>query len=81
MKRKVAQYRDQRIITKFLFFPCKLQGELRWLEKTSILQEYDDIGRPFHSSWWNIRFIEDTVEKKYNEIYDDCFNKLKNEKV
>jgi len=29
---------EERIVTKFLFFPKKLRNEWRWLEKASILQ-------------------------------------------
>jgi len=48
---------------------------MRWLERATILQEYDDMGFPFHSNWWNLKFVDDTVDKKYEEIYNSCNKK------
>ena len=75
MKIKVAKIGDERVITKFLFFPCRIHGELRWFEKATIRQEYDNVGFPFHSSWWNICFEDYKVEKRYEEIYNSCNTK------
>lgn len=80
MRKKVPSIGDERIITRFLFFPCRINGELRWFEKAKIRQEYDSMGFPFHSNWWNLCFEDDIVEKAYEEIYKSC-NKKKNENL
>ena len=55
---------NQRVIEKFLWFPIKISGEWRWLEKCKILQEIRacDIGGSmewgkYKRYWINIEWI------------------------
>jgi len=59
-----SQEGQKRIVTKFLWFPKVLDGELRWLEKVKILQEVQkvDIGGSgewgkYKHSWINLKFV------------------------
>lgn len=47
---------QQRVITKFALFPVKTEdGEVRWLEKVSIMQTY--LINPF-GNWVNNYFVD-----------------------
>ena len=58
---------DKKIITEFLWFPVRINNEIRWLEKATILYEYDivyngweqyfDIDGDF--DWVAIKFMDE----------------------
>ena len=55
----------RRIIRRFLFFPAKLENEVRWLETANIEQEfyegnYGDITGG--DSWKNIRWVNEWLK-------------------
>ena len=56
MRRKfhIPTNKETRVITRFLLFPKQINGEIRWLERASIKQEYStnyaDDG--WHSTEW-----------------------------
>ena len=56
---------DVRIKEKFLFLPCRIGNEVRWLERAKIYQEVKEgyaLG-PYLSGpylyWDNVKFIDD----------------------
>lgn len=40
---------DQRVVTKFLWFPKNINGENRWLERASWVESWV---RMMDNSWW-----------------------------
>lgn len=47
---------DRRVITKFLFFPRNIWGDVRWLERVKIEQRFVDFAG---YRWWkDIIFME-----------------------
>lgn len=48
-----------RVITKFLWFPCKIDEETRWLERTTIIQKYCNWWDTNKYKWVNERFLDD----------------------
>lgn len=54
---------DKRIITKFLLFPRCINGETRWLEKATYLQEcvlemgYGSMDYSKHKAWQDMEWI------------------------
>lgn len=57
LKLKPNKY-EIRQINKFAWLPVKIKGEIRWLKKVSILQEYY---RPAYSrnyGWHNFKFVD-----------------------
>lgn len=55
---------DSRIVTKFLFFPKKINREWRWLERASILQRCVEqmnsgsMDYGYHKTWRDIQWIK-----------------------
>ena len=54
---------DVRIKEKFLFLPCRIGNEVRWLERAKIYQEVKEGFTPPDTGpylyWDNIKFIDD----------------------
>jgi hypothetical protein len=49
---------EQREITKFLILPCGINGEMKWLCKSKILQKIVEGGaHGVHLYWKNIKFL------------------------
>lgn len=58
-KRRVWNRGDQRIYIFFALFPVCIDGDVRWLERVSVLQEFriEDSGSgPY---WKNLEFVGD----------------------
>lgn len=45
----------ERKVTQFLWLPMELNGDLRWLEKATILQRYSD----WCGEWLYIRWVDE----------------------
>ena len=63
----IPSYGDQRIITKFAWFPIEIKREVRWLERVTILQMYENDWDGYH--WVNICFVDE--EKEINNEKDN----------
>jgi len=52
------RYNETRVIRKFLFFPCTLENETRWLEFSYIFQIVNSPSATWHNHYWrDIRFV------------------------
>ena len=48
---------DTRVVTRFLFLPCRIENESRWLEIASVKQEYV---WGWYEGWWvNTEWVGD----------------------
>jgi hypothetical protein len=84
------EHGDLRVVSKFLFFPLRIDDRVRWLEKTEIVQKYVKyrvteypllFGRPFcyiTGRWENLGFAvpdeADVIEIKVDK--DDPYNEV-----
>ena len=63
-ERKDIKIGEERIITKILFIPVKINGEIRWLERANILQrvcswtDANEGGYYNVYGWKNIKFVD-----------------------
>lgn len=64
--KKPRYYDEHRHITKFLFFPKKVNHEWRWLERVTILQKVDRIYSTYTSNlcWVDVKWIDKKKKKK-----------------
>lgn len=62
-EKKIVELGDKREITKFLWFPLKINKETRWLEMTTIEQKYSEKviygeeGAYIKKYWLTLRFV------------------------
>ena len=62
-------YGERRTVTKFLWFPLEINKEVRWLEKTTYVEEYDRFyfcGEYYYMDWNPIKWV-DNKEDNRNE--------------
>lgn len=62
MRWKTSKWGDKRVITKFLFLPVSIKGEVRWLETATIRQER----RTAH--WSNKEFVDNEKDEKMVKV-------------
>ena len=53
MRWRTPKMGDKKIVTKFAFFPIRIDDEVRWLEKVAIEMEYGI------TMWIPTKFIDD----------------------
>jgi hypothetical protein len=64
---------DIRRVTKFLFLPKVINDELRWLEKATYRQMYEQVlnlsssGTGLENIWYDMSWVDDYDEKKENK--------------
>lgn len=61
-----------RAITKFLWFPCKIDEETRWLERATIIQRYCDWWGTDKYKWVNERFLDSKENLKNEDNKSEC---------
>lgn len=57
MKWDHPAYFEKRIVKRFLWFPCRIDQQVRWLETVLILQEFRYVNG-FFDRWTNIQFVK-----------------------
>ena len=81
----ITQY-PTRIVKKFLWFPRKVDGQLKWLQTVYIIQAHKVFGYD-GDMWFDVRFVsEDTykyyldtghvlvTQKKINQVWNDYYS-------
>ncbi len=58
---KTPRVGQKRRVRKFLFFPLKLDGELRWWERATITQIYEPKDSQGRYHWRNLRWSSECL--------------------
>jgi hypothetical protein len=62
--KKNTKVGETRVVSKFAFLPISCKGEMRWLEKVKVRQEYMEVvdftNCPVgsYSTWINLEFVD-----------------------
>ena len=57
---------ERRTVTKFLWFPLKINKEVRWLEKATYVEEYGSFYfcGGYYMDWNPIKWVNDKEDEK-----------------
>ena len=64
MKKQLPKVDDRRVKTWFAFFPVDIDGERRWLEIVTVMQEWRTTSAFLIPDYWaNIEFVDRKAKK------------------